>query len=277
MNVKEGTFYGVGEAKLYYRMIQPMSKPKGVVIVVHGHGDHSGGLQNLLDKLTEHQYIVYAFDLRGHGQSVGTRGFIKKWDEYRGDLHTFRQMVESESANLPLFLIGHSLGGVISLEYCLVHGTGIRGLVAIAPAISYKIKPIEKLLIPILSKIKPDYTITSASNQSLLTKDPKMIKRLNSDGLRHNTVTPGLGQGLLQTVSNLETNADKITLPLLLQFGLKDEITPPEKLRDFFHFIGSKEKVMKEYDEMRHRPFDEVGREQFYHDLIDWLEVQLSK
>jgi alpha-beta hydrolase superfamily lysophospholipase len=275
--VKEGSFYGVGEAELFYRVIKPLSKPKGVAIVVHGHGDHSGGLQNLLDKLVEHDFITYAFDLRGHGKSFGTRGFIKNWDEYRGDLHTFRAMVESQNPNLPLFLIGHSLGGVISLEYCMVHGEGITGLAAIAPAISYKVKPIERLLIPIMSKIKPDYTITSASNQNLLTKDPKMIKRLNSDVLRHNTVTPGLGQGLLKTVSNLVKNASSITLPLLLQFGLKDEITPPQKLRDFFHLLGSKEKVMKEYDEMRHRPFDEVGREQFYADLLGWLDAQTLK
>ncbi len=118
MKAREGTFYGVNGAELFYQVHMPGMAPKGVVIAVHGHGDHSGGMQNVIEGLTERDYIAYAFDLRGHGKSSGTRGFIRTWDEFRSDLHSFRTQVGSEHPQLPLYMVSHSLGGVISLEYC---------------------------------------------------------------------------------------------------------------------------------------------------------------
>ncbi|WP_047152798.1 alpha/beta hydrolase [Aneurinibacillus tyrosinisolvens] len=272
----EGTFYGVKGAELFYRVFKPKGVPKAAVIVVHGHGDHSGGLQNLCACLVEHEYIAYAFDLRGHGKSSGTRGFIRTWEEYRGDLHEFRKLVTSELSELPLYIVAHSLGGVISLDYSLYHGADIAGLVAIAPAVSYEVKPIEKLLIALMGKLKPDYTIEKSSNLHLLTQDPEMITRLSSDVLRHNTVTPGLGRGLIQTLSGLMNQAHSIEMPFLLQYGLDDEITPPTKLRQFFNSVGSQDKQKFEYDSMRHRPFDDLGRKQFFADMLSWLDRQIA-
>lgn len=274
MKAKEGTFVGVNGAELFYRVFLPDSAPRGVVIAVHGHGDHSGGLRNLCECLAERDYIVYAFDLRGHGKSAGTRGFIRTWEEYRGDLHAFRQLVVAEIPELPLFVAAHSLGGIISLDYCLHHSAGLAGLIAIAPAISYEMKPMDKLLIAIMGKLKPDYTIDKPGNPDLLTRDPEMLSRLQSDVLRHNTVTPGLGRGLMQTVPRLTNEAQSIKMPFLLQYGLGDVITPPSKLRQFFDFVGSQDKQKFEYDAVRHRPFDDLGREQFLADMSDWLDRQ---
>lgn len=272
----DGTFFGVNGAELFYRVFKPKGALKAAVIVVHGHGDHSGGLQNLSECLVEHKYIVYAFDLRGHGKSSGTRGFIRTWEEYRGDLHEFHKLVASEVPELPLYIVAHSLGGVISLDYSLYHGTDIAGLIAIAPAISYEVKPTEKLLISLMGKLKPDYTIEKSSNLQLLTQDPEMISRLNSDSLRHNVVTPGLGRGLIQTLPRLMNEAQSIKIPFLLQYGLDDEITLSTKLRQFFNTIGSQDKQKFEYDYMRHRPFDDLDRKQFFVDMIGWLNMRVG-
>ncbi|MFD0696668.1 alpha/beta hydrolase [Paenibacillus sp. GCM10027628] len=272
MEAREGIFNGVGGVELFYRVIEPKSTPKGAVIALHGHGDHSGGLNNIFEKLSENNYLTYAFDLRGHGKSSGTRGYIRTWDEYIGDLHAFRELVASEVPQLPLYMMAHSLGGVISLDYSLYHGEGISGLVLIAPAISYELKPSEKLLIALMSKLKPNLTIKNSSNYQLLTQDLEIQNRLKSDLLRHNTVTPGLGRGLMQAVQRLESSAGSIKMPILLQYGLGDEVTPPVKLRQFFHSIGSQDKQNYEYEAMRHRPFDDLGRERFFADLLTWLD-----
>lgn len=141
--------------------------------------------------MTARAYIVYAFDLRGYGKSSGTRGYIKAWEQYRSDLHTFRTIVSSEQPHLPLYIVAHSLGGVISLEYVLHHGAGLAGIAAIAPAVSYEAKPLEKLLIRLMGVLKPDFTVDKPSNYDQLTRDPEIAARLKSDVLRHNTVTPG--------------------------------------------------------------------------------------
>ncbi|MFC5471488.1 alpha/beta hydrolase [Cohnella suwonensis] len=273
MAVSEGTFYGVNGVELFYRRILTSRETvRGAVIAVHGHGDHSRGLENLIEKLADSGYHVYAHDLRGHGRSPGVRGSIRKWEEYRGDLHAFRELVASETAGLPVYVMGHSLGGLISADYSLFYGQGISGLVLIAPAISYESPFFEKCLVVLMGKLKPDMTVQKNGSPDLLTQDPEIRNRLASDPLRHDTVTPGLGLGMMQAVSRVMKQAKSIQLPLLLQYGLGDEITPPGKLREFYHSVGSGDKQTYEYDAMRHRPFDDLGRERFFADMLSWLD-----
>jgi acylglycerol lipase len=150
--------------------------------------------------------------------------------------------VLSHFPNLPLYIVAHSLGGVIALDYSLYYGRNIAGLITIAPAISYEVKFSDKLLIAIMGLLKPDFTIEKTSNVHLLTQDSEMLAKLNSDLLRHNTVTPGLGRGLMKVVPRLINEAHTIKLPFLLQYGLNDQITPPTMLRQFFDSVGSQDK-----------------------------------
>lgn len=273
MNVTEGTFQGTGGVELFYRRAIPSDVPaKGIVIAVHGHGDHSGGLVNMSEALVQGGYIVYSADSRGHGRSPGIRGFIRNWNEYQRDLHLFRELVRSENPRLPLFIIGHSMGGVISANYVLDHASGISGLVLVAPAISYEMTTFEKWLIKLLGKLRPQLTIQKSGTVEGLSQDPDMIARLQSDPLRHSTVTPGLGLGLSQAIPRLMKQAHSITLPLLLQYGREDKLTPPEKLEQFLQLVGSQNKTSYAYETMRHRPFDDLGRDRFLSDLVGWLD-----
>ncbi|TCN26299.1 alpha/beta hydrolase [Mesobacillus foraminis] len=273
----QGTFHGTDGAELYYRINEPESRPKAAVILIHGFGDHSGGLQNLSKSLVQNRYCVYALDLRGHGKSSGKRGFISSWDEFRGDLQELQRLVALERPTLPLFIVGHSMGGVITLDYALDHQTGISGAAVISPAISYKATPLEKFGITIMGKLKPDFSFTKKGNFHLHVKDPELQAKLNPEGLRHNTVTPGLGRGLLHAIDRVEEEAGNIQLPFLLQYGLDDRITPPEKLREFFSHVGSPDKRVYEYALAKHRPFDENGREVVLEDLTCWLDQQVEK
>ncbi|WHZ03746.1 alpha/beta hydrolase [Neobacillus sp. YX16] len=274
---KEGTFTGVDGAELFYRIIEPLTAPKATVIIIHGHGDHSGGLHNISFSLVNEGYIVYTFDLRGHGKSSGKRGFIKSWDEYRGDLHEFRKLVSKKQPGLPLYFIGHSMGGVIALEYAIDFSSGIAGVIAISPAISYEVTRFERLGITIMGKLKPDLSINKSRKFQLMMKNSAMAAKFYSDSLRHNTITPGLGRGLIQGVSRVLNKAPLITMPFLLQYGLRDKITPPTKLGSFFKHVSSKDKQLIEYPAAKHRPFDGAGKEQFLSDMITWLDQQVEK
>ena len=272
---REGTFAGVDGAELFYQMIEPLTAPKATVIIVHGHGDHSGGLHNINFGLVQEGYIVYTFDLRGHGKSSGKRGFIKSWDEFRGDLHKFRKLVSKKQPGLPLYMIGHSMGGVIALDYAIDFSSGISGIIAIAPAISYEVTRFERFGITLMGKLKPDLSIKKS--RLLMTKNSAMTAKFYSDSLRHNTITPGLGRGLIQGVSRVLNQAPLITMPFLLQYGLRDKITPPTKLGSFFKQVSSKDKQLIEYPAAKHRPFDGAGKEQFLSDMITWLDQQVEK
>jgi alpha-beta hydrolase superfamily lysophospholipase len=274
---KEGTFTGVDGTELFYRIIEPLTAPKATVIIVHGHGDHSGGLHNISFSLVNEGYIVYTFDLRGHGKSSGKRGFIKSWDEYRGDLHEFRKLVSKKQPGLPLYFIGHSMGGVIALDYAIDFSSGIAGVIAISPAISYEVTRFERLGITIMGKLKPDLSINKSRKFQLMTKNSAMAAKFYSDSLRHNTITPGLGRGLIQGVSRVLNQAPLMTMPFLLQYGLRDKITPPTKLGSFFKHVSSKDKQLIEYPAAKHRPFDGAGKEQFLSDMITWLDQQVEK
>lgn len=269
-----GIFTGVGGVELFFRVIKPLRAPKAAIIVVHGHGDHSGGMQNITDSLVKNDYIVYAFDLRGHGKSAGNRGYIKTWDEFRGDLHEFRKMVSTEQPDLPLYIAGHSLGGLITLDYSLEYREGLSGIIAISPAISYEVTRLERLGITLMGKFMPDYSI---DKKQLNRKKSVNYAKFYADGLRHNTITPGLGRSLIQTIPHVLEEAESIKLPLLLQYGLDDKITPPAKLNQFFNRVASSEKQVYEYPLMKHRPFDEAGRGRFLDDLVGWLDHQVEK
>lgn len=258
-------------------MLEPLTAPKAAIILIHGHGDHSGGLQNISESLVKNKYIVYAFDLRGHGQSSGKRGFIRSWDEFRGDLHEFRKLVALDQPELPLYIIGHSLGGLITLDYSLDYSEGIDGIVAISPGISYEVTRLEKLGISLMGRIKPDYSINKSGNLQLVARDSSKFTKYYSDVLRHNTVTPGLGRGLIQAISLVLEHPQSLKLPLLLQYGLADKITPPTKLRQFFNLIASEDKQAIEYASAKHRPFDEVGKKKFLGDLVGWLDQQVAE
>ncbi|MBB6670227.1 alpha/beta hydrolase [Cohnella nanjingensis] len=272
MEAAEGMFQGHQGIELFYRKIPASGAPaRGAVIAVHGLGDHSGGLQNLWGMLTEGGYHVYAFDLRGHGRSSGSRGFIRDWEEYRGDLHAFRTMVASEIAELPLYLAGHSLGGVVCADYALYHGRELSGLMLIAPALSYEATFWEKCLIACMAQIKPDLTVRKQGSADALTCIPEIRARLVSDPWRHNAVTPGLGLGLMRAIKRIRSQAHAIQVPLLLQYGLDDAITPPAQLQAFFDTVGIANRQKFEYEAVRHRPFEDEGRETFGADLLGWL------
>lgn len=267
----EGTFAGAHGEELFYRSLVPATSPKAAVIILHGLGDHSGGMQAISKYLCEHHYATYSFDLRGHGKSPGTRGYVRRWEDYRGDLHAFRQMVQDLHADQPIFLVAHSLGGLICLDYCLHEDAGIAGLAAIAPALSYTFKPMEKWLILLMSCIKPDYTVEKPVH-SRTSRASDRTGWNHGDSLRHQIVTPGLGRGMITAQSSLKKRSPSLQVPFLLQYGTADRVTPPEQLRQFFATIGSRDKQQKAYEHMRHRPFDEEGNAVFLADLLHWLE-----
>jgi acylglycerol lipase len=128
-----GTFVGAGGIELFFRS-WPAPAPRGVVVLSHGLGEHSGRYHHVGRRLADAGYSTWALDHRGHGRSGGRRAFVEAFSSFVADLETFRLRVAAASGGLPTFLLGHSMGGTIATAHALDHPGAFAGLVLSAPA-----------------------------------------------------------------------------------------------------------------------------------------------
>ncbi|HWP96087.1 MAG TPA: lysophospholipase [Syntrophomonadaceae bacterium] len=271
----QGFFQGAGGLELHYQSWHPASPPKAVVVGVHGHGDHSGGLGNIAQHLVIQGYIWYGLDLRGHGRSPGRQGHVQTWKDYQEDLKAFILWIRNQEADPPLFLLGHSLGGLICLEYALQYPSELQGVIAVSPALSYSgLSPVCLKIIRILSLVRPEYTIELRPDYTKLTRDTEAAEILAADPLRHAKMTLRLGRELLNSGNQVRARAHDLKVPLLMLYGLSDPITPAEGSRRFFGPVVLADKERHEYPQSLHRPFDDVNRAEVLGHLSAWLNRQ---
>ena len=161
MKHSEGNFKGANDLNLFYQSWLPDSGTKAIIAIVHGFGEHSGRYMNLVNHVLPQGFIVYGFDHRGHGRSEGNRGHIMDWSEFREDIKLFLQLIRSQENELPLFLMGHSMGGLIVLNYILHHPEeNINSVIVSAPLlVQPAISPIIILISKILSRVWPRFSI----------------------------------------------------------------------------------------------------------------------
>ena len=117
--MNEGSFDGVDGVKIFTREWQPASEPRGVAVISHGLNAHSGLYEWAAQQFTSSGLAVYALDHRGRGRSEGERFFVNRFADWTQDLATFIDIVKAREPDLPVFLLGHSAGGVIACGYAL--------------------------------------------------------------------------------------------------------------------------------------------------------------
>ncbi|HZG78070.1 MAG TPA: alpha/beta fold hydrolase, partial [Paenibacillus sp.] len=272
--VKHTVFYfeGYEKTKLRGQSWVP-DRPKAIVAVIHGVGSHSGGISNLTEPLTEAGYAVFSYDLRGHGRSEGQRGLIRSFVEYREDTCLFMRHVVGCGEPLPVFLVGHSLGGVVALDYTVfVQPDFLESIVLICPALMPN--RIQTYLNSIDSATADDASYEGKPDFEMLTSDLHVIDRFQADPLRHHAKTAGLHRGTLRTLKALFDDPARLHIPLLLLQGGRDEIVPPSEPRAYYDALpdahGKHRYIL--YPDMKHNPHDEVGRERAIGDILAWIQ-----
>jgi alpha-beta hydrolase superfamily lysophospholipase len=269
----EAIFKGHGDLELYYQCWRPDTRPKAVLAVVHGHGEHSGRYGNVVDWFVPRGYAVYAFDLRGHGRSAGKRGYIESFAEYRRDAGAFLDLVHREEPDLELFLLGHSQGGLIALNYALHDGAGLAGVVASGPVLSPPgISPFLIQLSKLLSNVWPGLTLETGMDTTALSRDSAVVKAYVEDPLVHAKGTPRLGAEMLVAVDWTQAHAVEMALPCLIVHGGADRLCPPEASRRFFENVTFADIERIEYEGYYHEVFNEPGKEKVLADVEAWLE-----
>ncbi len=263
---------------MYYQAWLPAGAPRGVLVLVHGLGEHGGRYPNLVERLVPAGFAVYAMDNRGHGRSGGQRGFVPAWDAFREDLRQFVALVKKEQPDGPLFLMGHSLGGLIALDYALHYPEGLRGVVASAPAVRNKgVSPLLMAAARVLSRIVPAMTIKTGLDATAISRNPDVVQAYRDDPLVHDLGTPRLANESEKAMAWVNAHAGEWNLPLLVLHGEADRLVPIEGSRAFFEAVPVKDKRFIAYPGGYHESHNDLHHPQATADVLAWLEAHTHR
>src|SRR5215470_6380392 len=272
----EGSFEGVGGIKIFTREWQPAGKPHGVVVISHGLNAHSGLYEWAAQQFTSNGLAVYALDHRGRGRSEGERFFVKKFADWTNDLATFIDIVKTREAGLPVFLLGHSAGGVIACGYALEHQGEIAGLICEDFAYQVPAPEVALAIVKGISYVAPHAHVFKLKNEDF-SRDPAVVAALNADPLTANESQPSETIAeMVRADQVLKKSFGQLVLPLLILHGTADKVTKPSGSQEFYEKAGSEDKTLKLYEGFFHDPLADVGKQQVMADIQAWIDAHIG-
>jgi alpha-beta hydrolase superfamily lysophospholipase len=252
--------------------------PRGLVIIVHGFGEHGGAYERVAQRLgAAIEVDVIAPDLRGHGLSPGRRGVVRTYDDLTTDIQSVIDWSLRERLPRPHFLLGHSNGGQVVLRLALRRLDSIAAMVVSNPAlrVALAVHPAKLRIGRLLLKCAPWVTLKGEIQPGLLTRDLVIQEEHRTDPLRHGRMSAPLYFGMIEGGEMVLARAAEIRIPALLLVGGQDPVIDASSTREFFERMGSEDKTMHFYPKMLHEPLSDVGREQVFDDIARWLASRL--
>ena len=255
----------------------PQGAPRALVVISHGLAEHSGRYVELAGRLTARGYAVHALDHRGHGRSAGRRSNIERFADVVSDLGDLVGRARHEHPGVPMFLLGHSMGGAIAFACALEHQAELRGLVLSAPALASgeHVPPIKLLLLRFLSLVAPDLgalTLPAAA----ISRDPAVVSAYEHDPLVDRGAVPARTMAeLVIAMAAFPARAPRLRLPVLVQHGTGDLLVPLAACQPIYDRLGDpRVRTVKLYDGLYHEVYNEPERDRVIGDLLDWLDAQ---
>ena len=274
---RTGTLTGAGGLRLHWQAWVP-EEPRAAVVIVHGASEHGGRYRYVVERLAPEGFALYAMDHRGHGRSEGARSLVDRMDNVVSDLDAFVDLVAAETPGLPLFMLGHSMGGCVSIAYALRHQEKLSALALSAPLAALEAAPLPlRLIAKGLSLVVPKTGVYSVPAGGI-SRDPAEVEAYDSDPLVYRGKLPARTvQELSDTIAHFEEQAPTLTLPLLLMHGTADEIVPDTGTRMVHERAGSTDKTLHRYEGYYHEIFNEPPgeRDRVLDDLTAWLNERV--
>lgn len=273
-----GFFQSRAKLRIYHQRWAP-ARPRATVVIVHGLGEHSGRYQHVAKTLVESGFAVHALDHRGHGRSEGPRAFIDRFANAVADIDRLVDLARNERRGKPLFLLGHSMGGALSLSYTLKYGTKLSGLILSGPAVALDgapplMKPASKFLSAFLPKIG-----MFAIEPALISRDRDVVGAYARDPLNCKGKVPARTLGeIVRFVDWVHAALPAIQLPLLVMHGSADKLAGLAGSHMVMERVSSKDKTLKVYDGLYHEIFNELpaDRARVLTDLRSWIEARVA-
>jgi alpha-beta hydrolase superfamily lysophospholipase len=271
----EGTFSGYKGLRIYHQSWVPDTEPHALILLVHGLGEHSSRYGNVVDRLVPKGYAIYALDHIGHGRSEGARKYADSFSVFTDTLTEYLTKIKVWHPDLPVYLLGHSLGGLIGATYLLEHQAEFSGAILSAPALMVydKVTPLMWMAGKVLSVVWPKAGLLALKGEAA-SRSPEVLEANSIDPLVVKTKTTArLSVEIYNAMLHVQAKSAMITLPMLILQGTADVIVNPEGAETFFENISSRQKTLKMYDGLFHEVFNEPERELVLDDLEAWLET----
>jgi acylglycerol lipase len=262
--------------KIFVRSWQPPSAPRAVVVICHGVNSHSGQYLWVGGQLAASGLAAYALDLRGRGRSEGERFYVEHVADYVSDVAGTVGLAKSRHPGVPVFLLGHSAGGVVSSVYVLENQAELAGFICESFAFQVPAPGFALAAIKGLSHIAPRLPVLKLKNEDF-SRDPRAVEALNNDPLTAHEAQPAITvAALVRADERLREEFPRITLPVLIMHGTDDKATVCHGSEFFYETAGSKDKTLKLYEGHYHDLLNDVGKEHVMSDIREWIEAHVA-
>ncbi|MDD5766083.1 MAG: lysophospholipase [Candidatus Marinimicrobia bacterium] len=260
--------------RLFTRCYKPSQPAKAVVLVVHGLAEHSGRYEHVADFLTNAGFAFETFDLRGHGKSGGTRIFINSFDDYLRDLDLIMTEVKRHHPDLPIFLLGHSMGGAIATLFTITRKPEIAGLILSAATlkISDSISPFLVKIAPIIGKLFPKLP-TIVLDKNAISRDPAVVQKYDEDPLNYRGGIPArTGAELNLAIGRIQLQMETLELPVLILQGTVDRLSDIRGSQMLSDLAKSEDKTFIRYDGFYHEILNDPEKIRVLTDIRNWID-----
>lgn len=265
-------------AKLHLQKWLPDDEPKAIILLVHGYAEHAGRYQYFADHCVARGYAVFAIDHWGHGRSDGTPGYVPDFSVFHDGVDQLKAFAKQEFPALPIILVGHSMGGLISATYLLSEQSNFSACVLSGPAIKAAEEPSAflKAISGFLSRFFPKLGVLELDPNGV-SRDPQVVADYLADPLVYNgKMGARLASEMLNNMTRIQENANLISLPMLLLHGGKDSLAAAEGSQFLDGHISSSDKTLTIYPDLFHEIFNEPEKDQVLNDMTGWLDKQLA-
>lgn len=252
-----------------------VENPKANILIIHGLHEHCLRYAHVAEALNKIDLNVYTFDLRGHGQSEGLKVNIKNMNEYREDVESVYRIIPKQ---LPIFILGHSMGGLITTDFLLSNEkTAIKGVILSGAALEIgdDISPILQKIISFLGKIAPNLS-TVKVDPKLISRDSEEVDKYIKDPLNYTGGTKAaLGSAVINKIKEIKTSFNAFNYPVLIMHGGADKITNIKGSKELFEKAHSIDKIFKEWEGAHHEIFNETNKTDVIKVMCDWIENRI--
>jgi alpha-beta hydrolase superfamily lysophospholipase len=266
-----------GSSRLYRRSWLPEEPARAVILLVHGFGEHSGRYQHLARHCNALGFAVHAIDHYGHGKSDGHPGYVERFSVYLDGATALLDRVKKQHGDAPVFLLGHSMGGLIAATLLLEQQDAFRACVLSGPAFRSDEEPprVVMAFVRLLAAVVPTVPILGLDPAGV-SRDPEVVRAYVADPLvHHGKLTARLIAEMSRAMRDALAQAHRIRLPLLVLHGDADLLTAPAGSQELLDAVSSDDKTLKLYPGLYHEIFNEPEKDAVLADMTTWLEAHL--